>query len=189
MNSIIDCIVALLLCAPLIGQAMLVIRGEVTALRGTAGAGEIEIGAKLCRFDARTVFERERMTISSTAVAAGDRIEMIADREGEGCYARTVEVEPRAYTITDSLIPAGEFTFAGLVTEKSDFALILRTKSGNLRVFVRPDTRFIDNGVPSDARGVLNQHVFVRGGRNGEGALEAYQVIWGEIIGASPDPR
>jgi len=31
---------------------------------------------------------------------------------------------------------------------------------------------------------LVNQHVYIRAGRNTNGMLEAYQVMWGEIVNA-----
>jgi hypothetical protein len=41
----------------------------------------------------------------------------------------------------------------------------------------RADTHYSTAAEP-----LLNKHVFVRAGRTLPGALEAYQVIWGEIL-------
>ncbi len=48
---------------------------------------------------------------------------------------------------------------------------------------MRPDTRFVRDGRTVEAASLkVNARVFVRGARNLDGAVEAYQVVWGEIL-------
>jgi hypothetical protein len=50
-------------------------------------------------------------------------------------------------------------------------------------LLLRADTRYSGDGVRVEApEPLLNKHVFVRAGRNMYGALEAYQIVWGEIL-------
>jgi hypothetical protein len=84
----------------------------------------------------------------------------------------------------DDLFPRGDLTFAGIVARVGQDMLVLRTRAkGELRLLLRPDTRYVQDGVLADASGLgVNTRVFVRGGRNLDGDLEAYQVMWGEIL-------
>jgi hypothetical protein len=63
--------------------------------------------------------------------------------------------------------------------------LVLRTRTEPEQiVLLRDDTRFLQGGFPVDVSQLsINARVFIRGGRNLENDLEAYQVIWGEIPG------
>ena len=48
---------------------------------------------------------------------------------------------------------------------------------------MRTDTRFLAGGVRLDAAALpVNTRVFVRAGRSLDGGIEAYQVMWGEIV-------
>ncbi len=50
-------------------------------------------------------------------------------------------------------------------------------------MLLRKDTRYLGDGAQQDAAAVLvNIRVFVRAGPNLYGGIEAYQVMWGEII-------
>jgi hypothetical protein len=66
--------------------------------------------------------------------------------------------------------------------------LVLKTKDEPERmVLLRDDTRFLESGFPADRKALaVNTRVFIRGGRNIENDLEAYQVIWGQIEGPPP---
>jgi hypothetical protein len=63
--------------------------------------------------------------------------------------------------------------------------LVLRTREDAEKIILlREDTRYLDSGVPVDYTKLsVNTRVFIRGGKNFENDLEAYQVIWGEIPG------
>ena len=55
-------------------------------------------------------------------------------------------------------------------------------------IILREDTRYVDSGVPTtQAQLAINTRVFIRGGKNFENTLEAYQVMWGEIDGPKTD--
>jgi hypothetical protein len=62
--------------------------------------------------------------------------------------------------------------------------LVLRTRDRKeTRILLRADTRYIQDGISVDASGlVVNTRVFVRGGMNLENNIEAYRVVWGEIL-------
>jgi hypothetical protein len=61
--------------------------------------------------------------------------------------------------------------------------LTLKTRAGDYTLLRRADTLYIAQGMHADPLSLrVNMRVFVRAGRNLEGAIEAYQVVWGEIL-------
>jgi len=95
----------------------------------------------------------------------------------------------RPYRSLDYVFPRGNVTFSGVVRRLSPNILVLRTREEPEKlVLLRDDTRFLDSGFPADlSRLAVNTRVFVRGGKNIENDLEAYQIIWGEIAGPKPE--
>lgn len=182
---------------------MTVVRGVMLEREGTPGAGNISVRAEdnlvhLCDYDSRTTFERDAQRISAANLAPGDRLEVIADRKGtDGCYARSVSIAPperqaspgrlplrRTQSPTESFAPRGNLTLSGIVVRRDLNSMILRTKaSGQVRVQLRDDTRFLEKGLAVDAEALqVNTRVFVRAGKSFDNEVEAYQVVWGEIL-------
>ena len=87
-------------------------------------------------------------------------------------------------SLTESIFPRGNLTFSGVVVHLSPESLVLRTRSdGPKTLLIRPDTRYLEGGSQVDLPALkVNTRVFVRAGRNFEGEIEAYQVVWGEIL-------
>jgi hypothetical protein len=175
---------------------------------GTESSGHLSLRASdnrvlRCSFDAKTYFERDRQRASVSQMAVGDWIELVSDSASAGsskCYARTVHVLPparpavpaylkrriqaRRSAFLDSIAPRGNLAFAGVVLRRTPEAIWIRTRSdGEKTIFLRQDTRFLSGGAPVEMGALsVNTRVFVRAGRNLENDLEAYQVIWGEIL-------
>jgi hypothetical protein len=85
----------------------------------------------------------------------------------------------------DLLFPRGTLTMSGLICRLNDEMLVLRTRNeGEKTIYLRPDTRYMKDGgvAPPGTSLRLNMRVFVRGNRNLDGEIEAYQVIWGAIL-------
>jgi hypothetical protein len=84
----------------------------------------------------------------------------------------------------DELFPRGHLTFSGLVSQVNPERLVLRMRGQNeTRILIRPDTRFLREGSQVAASALdVNTHVFVRAGKNLQGDIEAFQVIWGRIV-------
>lgn len=182
---------------------MSVLRGVMLEREGTPGAGVISVRSEdnlvhLCDYDSRTTFERDSQRISAANLAPGDRLEVIADKKGDsGCQARSVSISPperttapgraplrRTVSPTESFAPRGHLTLSGIVVRRDPTAMILRTKAnGQLRVQLRDDTRYLEKGLAVDAEALLvNTRVFVRAGKSFDNEVEAYQVVWGEIL-------
>ncbi len=155
-----------------------------------------------CSLDNKTYMERDGQRIFAGALRANDPLEIIADRRPQSstCYARTVRiVAPGTRILTvrpyrsslEYIYPRGNMTFSGVVRRLNANVLVLRTKDEPERmVLLRDDTRFLESGFPAERQSLgVNTRVFIRGGRNIENDLEAYQVIWGQIEGPPPGTR
>ena len=183
-----------------------ILHGDLEAWSGTARSGEITFRNAdnriyQCSYDDKTYFERENQRISVMSTEKGDRVEILSDRKigTESCYARTVEVliqpvvrlvpglRPHARaTIPSSEIfgPRGDLTFAGVVLRLNGDRLVLRMRSGEHKIIVlRPDTVYLDEGQTVEPSSLgLTTRVFIRAGRNLDNKVEAFQVIWGDIL-------
>ncbi|MBC7926342.1 MAG: hypothetical protein H7039_11860 [Bryobacteraceae bacterium] len=163
---------------------------SATGLTVTTNAGE----AVECTMDNSTYLEREGQRIFSGALRTNDPLEIIADRKPGSCHARTIRViapgtrllslRPTRSSL-DHIFPRGNLTFSGVIRRLNANVLVLRTREEPEKmVFLREDTRYLDSGMPADFQQLgVNTRVFIRGGRNLDNNLEAYQVIWGEIEG------
>jgi hypothetical protein len=153
-------------------------------------------------FDSRTYVERESRRVTMNAVQKGDSIEIVADRdESEPVhYARTVhviEVRPapsrrpmsagrsRLYrSPTELFLPRGNLTYAGVIAKLTPERMVVRTRQAGEKIIVlRRDTRYMESGSIVEAADLKpNTRVFVRAGKNLDDEIEAYQIIWGEIL-------
>jgi hypothetical protein len=182
-----------------------IVRGDMVSWQGSSTGGEIRIKNADdiiydCQFDVRTYFERDLQRISVSGLRPGDAVEVVADRKpgSTACYARTVQVvdqhaqklapgvRPRLRTSpspTEAWAPRGNLSIAGVVVNRAKYSLTLKTRNGTETLVLRPDTRYVGSGLRVDAEALnVNQRVFVRAGRNLDGDVEAYQVMWGEIV-------
>lgn len=182
------------------------LRGDLMAWAGSARAGEVtfrnsDSRVYQCSFDAKTYFERGNQRITAAAMQQGDRLELLADhKDGSSlCYARTIQVldvqqirtlpgqRPRLRTSsgpTEIFAPRGDLTFAGVVVRVSPDALVLRTRNNEHKtILLRPDTRYLTGGQAMERSNLdISTRVFIRAGKNLEGGIEAYQVMWGDIL-------
>jgi hypothetical protein len=154
----------------------------------------------LCAYNDKTYIERERLRIAASSLKPGEPVEMVTDRSGGPCYARIVHARmvspplPPAASLrarmrvsraaSESIVPRGNLTLTGIVLRVSETSLLLRTRSeGQKTVLVRHDTGFTAGGRMVDISELAaNTRVSIRAGRNLEGDIEAYQVIWGDIL-------
>jgi len=144
-----------------------------------------------CAYDAHTFFERDRWPIQAGQLAAGDPVEVLSDRRPgtRACYTRMLSVvhstaERASATRRREPLPMlGSLTLAGLVIQEDGGSVTVKTRGGERMLRLRPDTSYSHNGLRLAAREpLMNQHVFVRVGRGMTGVLEAYQIMWGEIL-------
>jgi hypothetical protein len=185
-----------------------VIRGVLIEYDNPGPTGEFSIRAKNTnqvyrfRFDAKTYVEREEQRVWMQSLQKGDTIEVVADRDESVSvrYARTVHVieaarPPRAAALSgrlrsyraspiDLLAPRGNLTYSGVIARLTADRLVLHTRQeGDKTILLRLDTRYLEGGTMAEAADLKpNTRVFVRAGKNFEDQVEAYQVIWGEIL-------
>ncbi len=188
------------------------LEGELLEWDGTPGAGAIVMRdddnrVYRCSFDAKTYMEAGKEHAPITSLRPGDRLEVLADRDASSnaCYIRMVHLMPpkpiglrqrpyrtplRKSTLSslnyqfESLYPRGNLTFSGVVVRINPERLILRT-NGDARetIYLRDDTRYSRAGLKVNSSELrVNSRVFVRAGRNFDDQIEAYQVVWGEIL-------
>lgn len=184
-----------------------IVRGELLEWQvGTQGAGDFSVRSAnsqvySCHFDNYTYLERDNQRIGVSGLKPGEKLEIIADQKLAGkCYARTIRVvenKPAIVnpgyrvnlrpmrTVADLVYPRGNVTFAGVVLRMNPGMMVLHTRTeGEKTILLRADTRYMDSGLPAERSALpVNTRVFIRGGKNLENELEAYQVIWGEIEG------
>ena len=183
------------------------VHGILLERDSTGPAGELSIRTatnQVFRFvyDGKTYFEREKERITIGGLRVGDLLEIVADQSPESSlrYARTIHVmEPerparataaslgrfRAYrNPLEHIFPRGDLTFAGVVRRLTDERMILRTRvDGEKVILLREDTRYLEDGSQVEWSTLKpNTRVFIRAGRNLDNDLEAFQVVWGEIL-------
>ena len=138
-----------------------------------------------------SLFQRNDWPIQPTDLNGGEPVEVLSDQRigARACYVRmlsvvyTVPKSPRRTVpqrvapATEVWVPQGYLTFSGLVAKREKSQITLRTRAGPLTLLLHSNTRYTDAAAP-----LVNKHVLVRAGRNVQGQLEAYQVVWGEIL-------
>jgi hypothetical protein len=181
-------------------------RGDLQGWIGTSRSGQFTFRASpdrlySCSFDDKTYFERNQQRITLAVAGKGDRVELLSDRRlGSGlCYARIVHVldPPAVYLVPGvrphpeaaparsvSFLPHANLSFSGVVARLTADLLVLRTRSGNHQMIrLRPDTRYMAQGQTAGPGSLqANTIVYIRGGTDLNNQIEAYQVIWGEIL-------
>lgn len=182
---------------------------EGTAIAGTLSIRDPESRVTRCSYDAKTYIEIQRESATAGQLRPGDRLEVLADRQpgASGCYIRSIHVQwatlpgggplspnrtsalrrgtpPGAsVSVIDSIYPRGNLTFSGVVIQLNPERLVLHTRSAEETIFLRGDTRYLASGLAVEAAQLrVNCRVFIRAGRNLDNELEAYQVVWGEIL-------
>lgn len=156
-------------------------------------------------FNEKTAVDRDQQPIDVSRLQPGEDLEVISD-EIDGSwlrFARTIHVlsspappkpalesRQRAYRFSadrmaplDRLIPATSVGVAGVVFRINRERVVLHTRSGDQTILLRPDTRYIeDGGVVGSSDLKPNMRVYVRTGRTLYNEMEAYQVVWGQIL-------
>jgi hypothetical protein len=150
--------------------------------------------------DGKTFIERDSFRISCSKLDKAEPLEIVSDRSAEPGlrYARLITVvnpetrlrrrpvrAPLPYEDpTLSIAPRGSLTFTGVVLRMDDDGLVLRTRvDGEKWILVRHDTRFREEGLRVEPSSLQSStRVFVRAGKNLDGEIEAYEIVWGEIL-------
>lgn len=184
-----------------------ILRGEVVEWQVTAEGGEFawrggDLRRRKCAVNSSTYYMTGDKRVAADRIQKGATIEFIAgsDPASEAeCVALTVYLRlpplrrspvtdftsaGRAPVLLDNLWPRGNLTFAGVVQHIDARELRLRTRKGEEHVLVlRDDTSYRKQGRRSSHGELTEQtEVYVRAGRNLFGEVEAYHVIWGEIL-------
>ncbi|MBZ5674201.1 MAG: hypothetical protein LAP61_08155 [Acidobacteriia bacterium] len=152
-----------------------------------------------CAYDALSIVQLSRQRITVAKLEPGDPIEIITDHKpgSRDCYIRMLDVVPPAPPSTRVKpvapgtktrppfdLPHGDRTISGVIIRRDARSLTIRTRDGEQTVLLRKDTRYLGDGAQQDAAAALvNTRVFVRAGPNLYGGIEAYQVMWGDILG------
>jgi hypothetical protein len=149
-----------------------------------------------CGFDSLSILELSRQRVSVAKLEPGDPVEIITDHKpgSRDCYIRMLQVIPPAVpprrvnaVAKRSAIdfPRGDRTVSGVVIRRDAGSVTLRTRTGEQTLILRKDTRYLADGAQQDAAALaVNTRVFVRAGRTLDGGIQAYQVMWGEVLGA-----
>jgi hypothetical protein len=188
-----------------------IIRGHLLAiLGGTSGIAEVQRddGSTYdCDYDSHTLFERNKWPIHAEDLNAGEPVEVLSDRRPgtRTCYVRVLSVvyrmppparrptkiaplegdteEPAPAPVVPVRAQRGYLSYSGVVTQYDRATLTLHTRSGEEVLRLRADTLYSNDGVRiATPENLINRHVFIRAGRSLYGGLEAYQVMWGEIV-------
>ena len=146
-----------------------------------------------CGYDTLSILELSRQRVTVAKLEAGDPLEIITDHKpgSRDCYIRMLQVIPpappptRVATVARPTfdLPHGDRTISGVIIRCDARSITLRTRGGEQTLLLRKDTRYLGDGAQQDAGALLvNTRVFVRAGPNLYGGIEAYQVMWGEIV-------
>jgi hypothetical protein len=185
-------------------QSDSLLRGVLIERDTQPAAGEFAVRAAdnqvfRYRFDTQTSVDRDQLASSVPRLESGDKVEVISDEVPGSLlrYARTVhvlETSPpvhavsprrlRVYPLQERTSPAGTLTYSGVIFRLNPERMVLHTReAGDQIILLRQDTRYLDNGdivEPTDLQ--RNMRVFVRAGRTLFNEVEAYQVVWGQIL-------
>jgi hypothetical protein len=151
------------------------------------------------QFDRKTYVEREKLMIDVPRLSPGDKVEVVSDVVAGSAlrYARTIHVmqdtpPPRPASAgrlrpyrpeDDRSLPKGNLTYSGVVARLTGERLLIRTRDSQVTLSIRKDTRYLEDGAIVEAAVLKpNTRVFIRAGRDLYGQLEAYQVVWGNIL-------
>ena len=144
-----------------------------------------------CAFDSRTYMEADSERVAPARLRVGDPITVVADyRPGtRTCYARSLHVvavpsiNPRRtqrVAFHPSVVRVrGDRTIVGRVVQLDHRDFTLRTSDLDIRLARLQDTVYLGAGELT-----VNRRVSVRAGRNSAGGLDAYQVIWADMLPA-----
>jgi hypothetical protein len=153
--------------------------------------------------DSKTFIERDNFRISCSKLDKAESLEIVSDRSTQPglAYARLIKVvnpetRSRRRLLTPvehedptlSIAPRGSLTFTGVVLRMDDDGLVLRTRvDGEKWILVRHDTRFREDGLRVEPSSLHSStRVFVRAGKNLDDQIEAYEIVWGEILTPAP---
>jgi hypothetical protein len=153
-----------------------------------------------CAFTGRTYFELEHRRTRISAIRSGEPLEVLSEKviSPPSCRALIVRVlrqQPAAAqgsprlrrpfgSPTESFAPRGNLSLSAIAVRVEEPYLWIRTRSGESHMLVmRDDTRLAGSGLPATWNTIpLQRPLHIRAGRNAYMELEAYSIIWGEIL-------
>lgn len=197
-------IAAALVCVPLASSADMpkgLFRGRMVSWEGSATRGVLLASntagdVQGCGYDSLSYLELSHQRITVAKLEAGDPLEIITDHKpgSRDCYIRMLQVVPPAPppsrikpAVRRPAIapPQGDRTISGVVIRQDGRSVTLRTREGEQTLLLRRDTRYLADGAQQEAVALtVNTRVFVRAGPDLEGRIQAYQVMWGDILDA-----
>jgi hypothetical protein len=181
------------------------VRGVFVLYTGSDANGsfslEVERNTHQCSFSSKTYFERDHRRTSVSRIAQGQLLEVLSERtvEPPRCRALIVRViteerleqrqRLRAASPTEYFAPRGNLILTGVIVRMDHQSLLLRTRSGDRHAIqLRRDTKYLAGGLPADLASVpLNAPVQIRAGRTYDQHVEAFSLVWGDIL--RPPPR
>jgi len=94
----------------------------------------------------------------------------------------------RSASATEYFAPRGNLILAGVIVRMDHESLVLRTRSGDRHAIqLRRDTKYLEAGLPSNLAAVpLNAPVQIRAGRTYDHRVEAFSLVWGDILRPPP---
>ena len=181
------------------------LKGDFLSWTGTPRSGQFvfqSAGSRIysCTYDNKTYIERDKRYITIASAEKGDSLEIVSDYRNDStvCYARLVHVlDPQRAQVVPGVRPRkapnrpfevfgprGNMTLSGLVMGVGSNVLTLKSRRGEYQtIHLRADTRYSDEGQTAEAGNLrVNTLVFIRCSRNLENEVEAYHVVWGEIL-------
>ncbi len=152
-----------------------------------------------CRFTSKTYFEQDHRRTYVSGIAKGQNLEILSERTAEPprCRAlivRVVELKQHpsrphphalpAYSPTETFAPRGNLLITGIVLRVDEGSIVLRNRSGVRQLIqLRADTRYIGSGLLDEKEAMpVGRPVQVRAGKTFEGDVEAFTIMWGEIL-------
>lgn len=182
-----------------------IIEGHLAAFENSTLQVNLANGKQIqCAVDGRTFVDRQRRRLTLNDLKIGDFLELVTERHSPArpCFARMIHLAEEGLRFggrdrvgqvtraTETISPRGNVHLAGVVRDVQANSLELRTKQdGTLRLRLRPDTQFVQDGLPVKKEDLDRQlRVSVRCGYALDGELEAYQIVWGSILPRTPVP-
>jgi hypothetical protein len=202
-----------LVCAAQTTPAAPLVRGVVLERDAQVESGQFSVRAPdnhvyRYQFDAKTIVDRDSQAVEIARLSPGDRVEVVSDSTAGAAlrYARTVHVleepprpaqnlgrlrpartTPQGPSISsaDRLSNISSLTYSGTVSRVSPDRLVLRLRTGaDQTILLRKDTRYMEDGEGANLADLRpNMRVFVRAGKDVYQQAEAYQVVWGTLLG------
>jgi hypothetical protein len=184
------------------------VRGVILECDSQTATGEVAIRAAdnqvfRYQFDAKTYAERDDQLIQASRLKPGEKVEVVSDRSPAYTlrYARTIHVvqpppparpgtmgryrAPNPGSVNNARFDRlPTLTFSGVVFRLNGERVVLHTRgTGDQSILLRADTRYLQEGETVEAKDLKpNMRVYVRAGKNLYDEVEAYQIIWGNIL-------